>query len=161
MTEARIPMKEAIPMLGLPERTVRAMAACGEIPGAARYRGRWTFNLEKFKWFAERVKAGEFVARRTRTGAVPGSGIPSTRPGFIYFIQCGDFIKIGFSEADKAERRINNLRTSNPIEIVVLRVIKGSRRKEAKIHAQFASHRHRGEWFRKSPELVSFVERMN
>lgn len=40
-------IEEALPILGIPERTVRDMAACGELPGAAKIAGRWTFNMDK------------------------------------------------------------------------------------------------------------------
>jgi hypothetical protein len=38
----RITIEDAQPLIGLPIRTVQAMAAKGEIPGAAKMRRRWT-----------------------------------------------------------------------------------------------------------------------
>jgi hypothetical protein len=36
---------QAIAIIGLPIRTVQGMAARGEIPGAATFGRRWTFDL--------------------------------------------------------------------------------------------------------------------
>ena len=80
MTDTRIQLKDATPLLGLPERTVRAMAACGEIPGAARLRGRWTFNLEKLRRyiaFKEAEACQGASPRRAVSGAAARSGAAS------------------------------------------------------------------------------------
>jgi hypothetical protein len=91
------------------------------------------------------------------TGIILGSGLPSDRAGQIYFIRCADFIKIGFTGPGPINSRINNMRTGNPFEIELLKVVKGSRRREAKIHAKFASAKHRGEWFHATDELVAYI----
>jgi hypothetical protein len=43
--------------LGLPARTIRAMAARGEIPGAAKFGAIWTFSI---------VKLDEYVSQKER-----------------------------------------------------------------------------------------------
>src|SRR6266852_2290324 len=40
---------KAIAIIGLPARTVQAMAARGELPGAAKFGRRWTFDLTKLR----------------------------------------------------------------------------------------------------------------
>jgi hypothetical protein len=53
----RIKTAEAALILGLSVRTVQAMAARGELPGAARIDHQWTFNEAKIR---------EFIADRER-----------------------------------------------------------------------------------------------
>jgi hypothetical protein len=42
-------IQDAVSILGKHERTIRAMAGRGELPGAARIGGTWTFNLESLR----------------------------------------------------------------------------------------------------------------
>lgn len=78
------------------------------------------------------------------------------RRGSIYFIECGDFIKIG--HASLVDRRFASLQGAIPYEIKLLAVTCGSRDFEAKLHRRFAHLRHRNEWFRKAPELMRLIE---
>ena len=42
-------IEKAVEIIGLPLRTVQGMAARGEIPGAAKFGRRWTFDLKKLR----------------------------------------------------------------------------------------------------------------
>lgn len=66
----------------------------------------------------------------------------------IYFIECGDFIKIGHTR--RLEERIN--------EVTLLTTTRGSQTEERRLHALFADARHKGEWFKKSNELVAYIK---
>lgn len=79
-----------------------------------------------------------------------------TYNGRVYFIECGDFIKIGFSEA--VEQRLEALQASTPYELVLLMSIPGTPDTERELHSRFADHRHKREWFRRTPELIAFIE---
>lgn len=145
MTE-RVKLSKAVEILGMSERTVRAKAACGEIPSATKDGSTWTFSERALRQFVARhevkSRATSFYVR-----------------GFVYFVRSGDYIKIGFSEGDRAKDRIKALQTSNPHDFAILKVITGSRQKEAKLHAKFANAKHRGEWFKATPELLAFIEK--
>ena len=70
--------EEAMAILGLPRRTVQSKAAKGEIPGAAKFGRRWTFDLAKLR---QLVREGERKAwqdgnQKLRPDAT-GGGIPS------------------------------------------------------------------------------------
>lgn len=41
--------QDAAAILGLCDRTIRDMASRGELPGAAKPRGTWTFNLDSLR----------------------------------------------------------------------------------------------------------------
>lgn len=50
---ARIRLTDAAAMCGLSERTFRAMAARGEVPGAAKLGRLWTFDVERLRTWLE------------------------------------------------------------------------------------------------------------
>lgn len=76
-------------------------------------------------------------------------------PGFVYFMEMGDFIKIGWSTWPESRRA--DLQTSNPYDIKLLGAFPGSIHSEAGLHTMFASLRGRGEWFRKSDGLLAYI----
>ena len=81
--------------------------------------------------------------------------------GCVYFVSCGNMIKIG--ESSNLYNRLRNLRNSNPREIKLLAKIdtpskEAARDLESKIHAEFDEIRVHNEWFKKTRELTSFVK---
>ena len=65
----RITIEDAQPLIGLPIRTVQAMAAKGEIPGAAKMRRRWTFDRVKLEgWIVHKEQETWQNAQRRRPG---------------------------------------------------------------------------------------------
>lgn len=79
---------------------------------------------------------------------------------YVYFIG-GDtgLIKIGV--AVDPERRLASLQCGSPIPLHVLACGPGSHKDEAILHARFAAHRQHGEWFKRSPEILAEIERLN
>jgi Meiotically up-regulated gene 113 len=57
------------------------------------------------------------------------------RPCFIYFIECGDYIKIGYATSVKS--RLTSLATATPYQLKVLATIKGDKHTEAALHTRF------------------------
>jgi Meiotically up-regulated gene 113 len=80
-------------------------------------------------------------------------------PAFIYFIQSGEHgpIKIGFS--NKPTRRVPELQTGNPDELLLRHVIPGDLTVERKLHERFEPARIRGEWFGREylPVIAAFA----
>lgn len=74
----------------------------------------------------------------------------------IYFVRCGDFIKIGWSAS--WYKRIQNLKVGNPYPVETLLVIGRPEIFEKTMHAEFASLHHRGEWFRDDPRIRDYIE---
>lgn len=73
----------------------------------------------------------------------------------VYFIQCNDDVKIGYS-AD-VKQRLRALQTGNPTMLTLLATMKGDRTTEAYLHNIFASDRIQGEWFRLSQHIHDFM----
>ena len=76
--------------------------------------------------------------------------------GEVYFLECGDFIKIGFSI--QSHRRLRCLQASIPMGTRVLCKTYCHKILERRLHKKFAHLRANGEWFRKAPELFAMIE---
>ena len=76
-------------------------------------------------------------------------------PGWVYFMEMGDFIKIGWSTWPQNRR--DALQAANPYDIIILGAFPGGIENEAHLHQVFAPLRTRGEWFRKSPGLLAYI----
>lgn len=76
--------------------------------------------------------------------------------GYVYFVRCQDFIKIGFT-ADVPNRLVT-LQTSSPFEVDLLLAFAADCKAEGALHRKFKHLRHRNEWFRSAPELLDHIE---
>lgn len=74
----------------------------------------------------------------------------------VYFVAVRGFIKIGWSENWRA--RVKHIQVNNPEEIEVLLVLGRPKIFEQTMHADFAAHRARGEWFHDCPEIRAYIE---
>jgi hypothetical protein len=78
--------------------------------------------------------------------------------GYVYFMEMGDFIKIGWSHWP--DSRMSSLQAASPYEIRILAAFPGSMDQESKLHELFAEFRHRREWFKRTPALLAYIEWM-
>lgn len=78
----------------------------------------------------------------------------------IYFVTDGTAIKIGYSIDGQVGRRIGKLQTGNPRRLRLLATCHGSKKAEKRLHRQFQTSALRGEWFRRSKDLLGFVSRL-
>lgn len=76
--------------------------------------------------------------------------------GFVYFVRCGDFAKIGFSKSPHV--RLHTLRTATPFDFKVAAVHAGTRADEAALHRVLRTHHHRREWFRWCEDIAEIVQ---
>jgi excisionase family DNA binding protein len=76
----RVNVERAGQILGLHPRTVQKMAQRGELPGAARFGRRWTFNEDKLRSYVRHKERETWHAQKHRpdvTGARTFSGAAS------------------------------------------------------------------------------------
>lgn len=73
----------------------------------------------------------------------------------IYFIMSGDLIKIGHS--NNPRRRLQMLSTGCPFECHLIGVMQGGPIEETRVHEQFSHLRTKGEWFKFTVDLNSFI----
>lgn len=76
--------------------------------------------------------------------------------GYVYFIEGGTAIKIGFSRS--METRLRKMGTDVPGGAKLLHIEPGTFKTEKILHRHFAAHRLHGEWFSKAPELLAYIE---
>jgi T5orf172 domain len=76
----------------------------------------------------------------------------------VYFVEFHGFIKIGFTTDLK--QRMEQLAGFLPSPPILLLDVKGSFDLETDMHRKFAHLRTNGEWFRKAPELMDYIEQM-
>ena len=77
-------------------------------------------------------------------------------PSRVYFIKCGEFVKIGVSSDPL--KQLRNLRIGNPFELELLNHIPGNEALESALHEKFADLHHRYEWFHFRGELREWIE---
>jgi hypothetical protein len=73
----------------------------------------------------------------------------------IYFLQSAGSVKIGFSS--RIKNRIEEIKTANHKKLKLLAIQEGTVDDEGRLHRQFSKDRIRGEWFRLSPALRSYI----
>ena len=82
--EAAVPKErgaidDAIAILGLKQRHIQAMAAKGELPGAAKFGNRWTFDLEQLRSYVRGEQERQWAENNRRHhAAASGVVAPST-----------------------------------------------------------------------------------
>ena len=112
-----------------------------------------------------KVDGGYMVVNylRYRSNGRPdvGTGVGSNPTTFdtkgkIYFIQCANSVKIGFSQNPWA--RLNSIKTGTPESPSLLGHIPGSISLERQLHERFKGFRSHGEWFRLEGELRQYIE---
>ncbi|MEN6541131.1 GIY-YIG nuclease family protein, partial [Parvibaculum sp.] len=134
----RIRADAAAGILGVEVRTVQALAARGEVPGAAKIGGLWTFEESALRSF--RLELDE-----TKTQA-KSKAQPVPPEDTVYVIRCDYKVKIGYTR--NLAQRLHSLRTSNPRPIDLLVSFPGTRADEKRLHQKFSDLRFSGEWFR-------------
>lgn len=71
----------------------------------------------------------------------------------VYFIRCGEFVKIGLTDAHGGERRLQLMQVNNPEKLELIAEFEGTIANERWLHERFLHLHHRGEWFRAAPEI--------
>jgi Meiotically Up-regulated Gene 113 (MUG113) protein len=110
-------------------------------------------RIERYK----RRRAKE-IKRSLRQLGMPRGRLEYSEPIKIYFIECGDFIKIGHST--RLALRRNGIQGDNPHSVRLLHVVRGTVTDEKMLHERFAHLRHRREWFHRHSELLAFIEKL-
>lgn len=75
--------------------------------------------------------------------------------GQVYFIECADQIKIGFSK--NVAERLRKLSAGSVLPVKLVGHIDGCRQFERAIHARLTKHRNNGEWFSDCVEVREVV----
>lgn len=78
----------------------------------------------------------------------------------IYFLQAGDDgpIKIGYTTSVD---QIKSWQEGSPVPLKLLATFEGSLEVEAYLHSKFLRFRQHGKWFKRSQEILNFVQNSN
>lgn len=153
----RVGAREVATMTGLSMRMIQRRAR--EIPGVARLLGIYTFDAEEIRRWAEAgaplpdvpISEAEIIARDLQ----PRLLSPWRASCRVYFIQDGGMIKIGISLNPNS--RLSQLQRSAARPLTLLGHIAGDRDLEQAIHEKFKRQRVRGEWFKATRAVRTFV----
>ena len=70
--------------------------------------------------------------------------------GFVYIVECNNFIKIGYT-SNLIKKRVAAIQTSSPYPVILKGYFKNVNNNfERILHNAFEKHKKRGEWFNKS-----------
>lgn len=75
--------------------------------------------------------------------------------GFVYFVQCHDRVKIGFST--NPTLRLVKIEADTPYDCALLGVVDAAVFPERELHEQFAMYRMKGEWFLAARPILDFI----
>lgn len=105
----------------------------------------------------------QYMLAQHNAGTVPFHMLPVVarrKPAcHLYFIRCGDQIKIGRSV--NVQKRLQALITSAGRPMQLLATISNGGDREPDFHRQFRDSRLRGEWFRVTPALLDEIAAIN
>jgi hypothetical protein len=79
------------------------------------------------------------------------------RGGWIYFIRCNEFVKIGRCRAKG--NRLTALQTGCPYKLTQIAMLASdnAKRDEATLHEMFKAYHERGEWFRLPEDTIRLI----
>ena len=111
----------------------------------------------------ERVETGylllnyaQYRANEFGEKLLTGQGDTNRSRGRVYFIRCADAIKIGFSQNPWA--RLTSLQTALPSKATLIGHIPGSVELEKALHKRFEHLKTTGEWFKATPEIMTYID---
>lgn len=76
-------------------------------------------------------------------------------PSYVYFLQCGDYIKIGSTRV--LVKRIETIDACIPHDLTLLGVTSGDIALEKSLHSDFHEYRFKKEWFERCVPILNYV----
>lgn len=78
--------------------------------------------------------------------------------GYVYLVETEDFVKVGFTR--NLVSRLAQINTCTPHSVRLIHSFPGTIRDEQEIHTHLGDHRHKLEWFRKTEEVMGYIDRL-
>ncbi len=131
-------------------KSIKPMASRGIclVLDACGGRENWVLTQNNSTQYEKKEAQKNLQSRPHKTGEI------------VYFLQAGDFIKIG-KTTGSAENRLLQLKTGCPFPVEIVAVIAGGYDKERSLHHRFRNIRAHGEWFHATKEILSFITSLN
>lgn len=80
------------------------------------------------------------------------------KPGTVYMLQEGPYIKLGYSSQTPWDRRLHQIRNASPREIVVLAARPATYEQEQDLHRGAEQWKHKGDWYNDCAELRRYCD---
>lgn len=121
-------------------------------------------HIEKLK---AKVKKFELAYEMEKQEQVDAKRKRYLESMYVYFIRCGNYIKIGASESPLG--RLSTIKKTGGVvsprgldlsKSKLVGTMPGDFKIERKMHDRFSHLRDVGEWFHAEPELLSFIEKL-
>lgn len=100
----------------------------------------------------------DFGVPRYYEPVLPPSKEPAFEVSYVYFIRCGEFVKIGFSSTPNSRR--SSIATSSPFAVEIIGLMRGDTQTEKNLHKRFKHLREKLEWFRLTDEVRMEIKRL-
>ena len=84
--------------------------------------------------------------------------LPEPESGYVYFIRCKAFVKIGYATSVPDRKR--ELGIGNPFDLEIIGAFKAHPSTENDLHRLLRRHRHRGEWFKLSGPVKQAIQEL-
>lgn len=81
-----------------------------------------------------------------------------SRSGYVYFLRCGEFVKIGYSETPLD--RVAAIAAGSIGDHKLLGLVRGGITMEKQLHQRFKAFRHKGEWFHACSWVLSEIDKL-
>lgn len=139
---------------GCPPGHVYKLIGEGALPRSKGKTGVLHIPVDVVHAVDETWKARRPVGRLARRimGAI---NKPTRDGGYVYFLQCRELVKIGYSLNPSA--RCAQIQDGIPFEVTPLGHLPASRKAERNLHWRFMTRRECGEWFRISDDLKEAI----
>jgi len=122
-----------------------------------RPREEWKPDPPMYSRIDERSRHKERLERALGARPEPQVTVRPT-PCFVYFMTCGNFVKIGRSEYPQS--RLETLQAGSPYTIEIAASFPGPPALEKALHKKFDHLRHAGEWFTLSDEIRDEMKKL-
>jgi len=78
----------------------------------------------------------------------------------VYFVACGDFVKIGFTTRDM-DTRLGEMSTGNPAALELIGTLVVTEKQDDRgLQKRFSKYHYRNEWFHKTLELLEAIDKL-
>lgn len=99
----------------------------------------------------ERAKALNRQWQKVRLNQQDAPGLP--QGGYVYFLQSGNRVKIGFSKNPFTRGAQHRTAMSAPVDLMI--AVQATRQDERELHARLADYRVLGEWFAADEPVIA------
>jgi len=116
------------------------------------------FGSPQFTDEYQAALAGSPLPPPKKSAPLPKPAGGDKRQVWVYFVRCGNQVKIG--KTVDVDSRLASLQTGTSAPLKLIMRLASGPKFERFLHKKFAEHRIRGEWFHIRGDLAEFIEKV-